>query len=706
MDTIYLYTTIMSPILTVDFATLCDYESRKLIKHATHPIYDLHIWNYAESVQYSRQWDDITTMCRGLITDGTGRIIARSFKKFFNMEELDAANVATLAATGYDVAEKMDGSLGILFYYAPENKWFMTSRGSFISDQAKMGEKILYEKAGIGGVASLNKDWSYVFEIIYPENKIVVDYGAQRDIILLAIIDNVTGCELPLTMTAPPIFTTVRHLTADTFTALKAKNAPNEEGYVIRFHDADNTRMKIKFETYCALHRMTSNITVKAIYQMARDGTKPLSELMETVPDEFMDWFEKVYTRICALHDKILADATNTFTALGGTATLRRDFANAIKSNPMATLLFAIYNGFTGDKLRTHIFDKYMSHQDIEKEFPIESTTYCKKYQHDPLLIVLVGISGSGKTTWATKKVKEASTNTVSVSRDQIRRQLFCIETSADITGYYNGSRGNVSANEDIVTDVQMRMITSALKNKKTVIVDNLNLQQRVIVDIVKTAAAYIDITTNFIIKLFGVGVGAAETAKAIESRPYNNVITAATIQKQIDQWNALTCGGRDDAIAIQTKIIALYVNRIVITGDPQKPPCYIFDIDGTLALHCGRRDIFDWSRVGLDDVNEPVRHTLQLVRKSGIAVIICSGRNQCAAANTEKWCRVHGIEYDEIHFRADGVTEKDWMTKERMWADISTRYNIVAIYDDRDQVVDHARDLGYTVYQVNYGDF
>jgi len=32
--------------------------------------------------------------------------------------------------------------------------------------------------------------------------------------------------------------------------------------------------------------------------------------------------------------------------------------------------------------------------------------------------------------------------------------------------------------------------------------------------------------------------------------------------------------------------------------------------------------------------------------------------------------------------------------------------YYIEAMFDDRNQVVDHARKLGFNVFQVNYGDF
>ena len=62
------------------------YEDGWLIKQ-THPTLDLTIWNYSPKVQYEKLWDDITLQCRGLVTDNEGNVVARPFKKFFNIEE-------------------------------------------------------------------------------------------------------------------------------------------------------------------------------------------------------------------------------------------------------------------------------------------------------------------------------------------------------------------------------------------------------------------------------------------------------------------------------------------------------------------------------------------------------------------------------------------------------------------------------------------
>ena len=102
------------------------YHKDGLLHKQTHPTYDLTIWNYSQKVQYEKLWDDITMQCRGLVTNSKGQIVARPFKKFFNLEEMDSP-----PSGEFKVYEKMDGSLGILFYYEEEltderryNIWF------------------------------------------------------------------------------------------------------------------------------------------------------------------------------------------------------------------------------------------------------------------------------------------------------------------------------------------------------------------------------------------------------------------------------------------------------------------------------------------------------------------------------------------------------------------------------------------------------
>lgn len=132
------------------------YEEGWLIKQ-THPNLPLTIWNYSQQTQYEGKWDEITLQCRGLVTmNETGEVVARPFRKFFNMEEKKHTPTEQ-----YDVYAKMDGSLIITFYLW--GSWVFASRGSFTSDQA-LKAKELSSKYPLD---KLDKNKTYCFEIIY-----------------------------------------------------------------------------------------------------------------------------------------------------------------------------------------------------------------------------------------------------------------------------------------------------------------------------------------------------------------------------------------------------------------------------------------------------------------------------------------------------------------------------------------------------------
>lgn len=252
-----------------------------LIRVQKHPKLDLYIYNYTEKVQYSKLWDEYTLICRGLILDGEGNIVARPFKKFFNLSEMDK-----LPAGEPKVFEKMDGSLGILYWEGDTPK--LATRGSFTSDQAIVGTKILHSQYAIS-LKNLNKNHTYLFEIIYPENRIVVNYGKEVGLYLLAVLDIETGKEVETTtpFCKPSYFGIM-----DT-DALKKMEIVNAEGFVLKW--TDGTMAKFKFEEYVRLHRLLTGISNKSIWEILKTGdTKAFEELLTKVPDEYYDWVESV----------------------------------------------------------------------------------------------------------------------------------------------------------------------------------------------------------------------------------------------------------------------------------------------------------------------------------------------------------------------------------------------------------------------------
>jgi RNA ligase len=259
------------------------YYEEGLVYKQVHPTLPLTIWNYSEKVQYDNLWDEMTLQTRGLVTDENGNIVALPFKKFFNVEEKNHTPTEE-----FDVYEKMDGSLGILFNY--QGEWVMATRGSFVSEQAIKGFEILknydYEK--------LHKNYTYLFEIIYKENRIVVQYD-YNDLILLGMIETKTGYEVDLHNEGTDIrlknlinnlgFKVVRKFDkVKSYEPLKHFIPDSKEGYVVRFSNGD--RIKIKGEEYLRLHKLMTNVSTTAVWEMLSEGRDVL-ELLKGVPDEF-----------------------------------------------------------------------------------------------------------------------------------------------------------------------------------------------------------------------------------------------------------------------------------------------------------------------------------------------------------------------------------------------------------------------------------
>ena len=255
----------------------------KYIKVQTHPTEDLYIYNYTPNTQFKQNWNEHTMMCRGLITDKEGRVLARPFKKFFNLGE-PAATVIQLGT--YEVQEKMDGSLGILYWV--DDVPFLATRGSFTSDQATKGSEML--RKNVEGIKWFDRNLTYLFEIIYPENKIVVDYGRKERLVLIGAIDTETGVDVEIPddcpFERPEVFTVDLLKNPNLVLELELDQKENAEGYVLFRH---GHRVKIKFEEYKRLHRLLTECTARSIWDLMRTGS-PIAPLLEKVPDEFYEW--------------------------------------------------------------------------------------------------------------------------------------------------------------------------------------------------------------------------------------------------------------------------------------------------------------------------------------------------------------------------------------------------------------------------------
>ena len=237
------------------------------VKGQRHPRLPFVIYNYTAKAQYENVWNDVTEQCRGLIVQlGSNLIIARPFRKFFNYGQAGATIISPDSPV--HVTDKADGSLGIL-YPTPgltTSGYSIATRGSFTSEQATHATKLF--NARYGNRWAPEPDFTFLFEIIYPANRIVLDYGNTDDLFMLTAVDNLSGRSIPhaadWSRWPGP---TVQTFEYNTFQeALEAQPRPNAEGLVV--HDLrTGARLKIKQADYVAMHKILTGITKRMVWR-------------------------------------------------------------------------------------------------------------------------------------------------------------------------------------------------------------------------------------------------------------------------------------------------------------------------------------------------------------------------------------------------------------------------------------------------------
>jgi RNA ligase len=300
---------------------------------------NLTIYNYTPMTQYSKHWNEATMMCRGLILDPDGNIVARPFPKFFNWGEVPELHSRTNELVY--VTEKMDGSLGILYNH-PSGEVRVATRGSFSSEQAQWATQWLHSP----GIA-IPPGVTPLVEIIYPGNRIVVDYGDQEYLMGLAFLDNETGLDRPEfsfgdwnweevdedVMVLDEVLTDYE-LDGDWGGAYA-------EGQVVRF-STDNVRVKFKYDDYVRLHKLITGTNAKYIWQHMAVGD-PMDRILDNVPDEFYKWAKGIIGDLTVHYSEIEAGCMAAFDNYRN-APDRKTFAELATKTKIPDILFAMYD--------------------------------------------------------------------------------------------------------------------------------------------------------------------------------------------------------------------------------------------------------------------------------------------------------------------------------------------------------------------------
>jgi len=301
---------------------------------------------------------------------------------------------------------------------------------------------------------------------------------------------------------------------------------------------------------------------------------------------------------------------------------------------------------------------------------------------------VLVGISGSGKSTYAHEQWRANPTGVLVVNRDKIRELMFSFSEES-IKEYY--SRPDISKLEKQVTKYEDVLIHEGLAENKTVLVDATHLKKEFL-----DRFQYWNVPISY--KYFDIS-----PEKAIErDSKRNRSVGAEVIKRQHNQYMELQRQG----------IPVKDFEPIVFENDIEKPACYVFDIDGTLA-HMGNRSPFDWKKVSEDKLDFPVAELFAhlYMTLDQPELIFCSGRDEGCREETEKWLR-DNLELDledveiTLYMRKSGDFRSDDIVKMELWEEIAKNNYILTLIDDRNSVCRRARALGLKVFQVEYGNF
>jgi RNA ligase len=262
----------------------------------------LEVYTYTNGCRFENRWDLFSLLARGLILDPqAGQVVATPFPKFFNYGEL----IPSLPDEPFEVTEKIDGSLGILFHHG--GRWRIATKGRLTSEQAVWANGFLSRRVD---TRAFSPGTTYLLEIVYLQNRIVIPYSFEGLVLLGAYGED--GHELTrpqllevaeragLQLVESHTYSTIDEL------LMTARGLPRtREGFVVRFRSG--LRIKLKGEEYCRIHRLVCYCTPLTLWEAMMNGDD-LDALRRELPEEMTRDFDTIRRLLQAQLDALVAD--------------------------------------------------------------------------------------------------------------------------------------------------------------------------------------------------------------------------------------------------------------------------------------------------------------------------------------------------------------------------------------------------------------
>ncbi|MBR2240131.1 MAG: hypothetical protein IKO49_01085 [Bacilli bacterium] len=332
--------------------------------------------------------DEYVRLCRGCIVSvkdpNNPVMIVAPFTKFGNYGQSFCPEIDWSSAL---VEQKVDGILIKLFYY--DNKWhWITNNGwntnlpwkEMIKIPSKYKEietdtcntvQDLIDyciKKNNATLSEFHPDYTYMFELISPKMRILVD-NPKTDLVYLGCRNLYTYDEYPLDMAKAIIpgikkFNTVKyfdlHNMDEVLQLCNSYKGDQDEGVVVV--DKNFNRVKIKCEDYIRLkgYRRMFDTTDEQIWKGMREGT--IDDALQVFPElnEKIQEIQKnviKYKHVLEEYGKIGKNEFNNMLTLNDEKTARRLYAAWVNDN-YKDMQFALFEGIN----EVPNYDRYLEH--------------------------------------------------------------------------------------------------------------------------------------------------------------------------------------------------------------------------------------------------------------------------------------------------------------------------------------------------------
>lgn len=346
---------------------------------------------YSNSIFYTG-WHKLAKLHRGKVYDlNSFKIVAYPFDKFFNINEVEETSYDIVYSLLKDksvkvtATDKKDGS-SIIMTNVNGVKLVHTG-GGFDNIQTELALEMLKKQYSYF-YEHIPEGYTFIFELVHPKNRIILDYGKTEKLYLLAVRDlsnlkllSYTNLEL-LAHNYYLDITEVEYLSVEDMLELSQKRRGDgkleKEGWVVRIEtDTVDMLLKIKLADYFDMSRLYSRMNIRNVYNLYYEET--LDDLLSTLDEssksivnivmkEIFDIFDIIQTDVYLKLSEISNDYGITPLNFSDKSNGRKigELISSLKGNPLMSYVVSVLKGIEIDfKFEPNKFEKLVDYVNI-----------------------------------------------------------------------------------------------------------------------------------------------------------------------------------------------------------------------------------------------------------------------------------------------------------------------------------------------------